>query len=155
MKKIILAVGTSLALIIGQAGATVAGEIGPAEHCKGARSQVGGQEMAAMVQQGHADHAGMHHGDGESKEKLDWAGMSRHMVPMMKTMTGMTQRLSEVMASEMTSEKMAEVGGLIDAMSTHMLRLADVMNNGGASEMEIHSLHMGIYETEQKLEKMK
>lgn len=51
------------------------------------------------------------------------------MIPMMKTMTGVTQRLAD---------KMAEVGGLMDAMSTHMPRSADAMNNGVASEMEIH-----------------
>ena len=155
MKKVILAVGASLVLLIGQAGIVRAGEHGPAEHCKESGKRGCGQEVAAMGQQDHSGHEGMHHGPDASKEKLDWAGMSRHLIPMMKSMTGMTQRLAEIMESGMKSEKMTEVGGLMDTVSSHMLRLADVMNNGGASEAEMHSIHMGINETEAKIKQMR
>lgn len=152
MKMIMAAVGISLLLMSGLA---VAAESEPPGHCKETKSQVCGQDMTAMSHHDHSGHGGGHEGHGSSQAKLDWAGMSGHMVPMMKTISGMGQKLAEMMGPGMKGEKMAEIGEIMDDMSTQMLRMADAMRNGGASEAEMHSIHMGIDDASRKLEKIK
>ena len=107
-------------------------------------------DMAPQNQPRH-DHQG-HDGTGE---KLQWQGMSRHMIPMMKTLTGMTQMLTDAMGTGMNDEKMGKLAGLMDALSTHMLRMFDMMNNRSATEGEMHTLHMVINETEAQMKKVK
>ena len=149
-KRLYFAVWLTVFLTVGYSSSSYAA----AEHCKGERTQACSQEVAAAGQHAHTGHAGMHQGHEASDVKLDWAGMQRHMVPMTKTITGITQRLGEIMASGDAGKKMADIAKIRDAVSTHVLRMADVMNNGGASESEMHSIHMGIDETAKMLEKV-
>ncbi|MHB8883323.1 MAG: hypothetical protein ACYC69_17670 [Thermodesulfovibrionales bacterium] len=146
MKKMIFVTGMICALAIGLAGVPAFGmdDVKP-EHCKHSKA-----DTACQDQTGHA-HSG-HEGAGE---KLQWEGMSRHMIPMMKSLSGMSQMLADAMGSGMDDKKMDKVAGLMDEVSTHMVRMFDIMNNKSATEGEMHTLHMGINETEAKIKQMK
>jgi hypothetical protein len=146
MKKMIFTTGMICALVIGLAGVSAFGmdDVKP-EHCKQSKAN-----MANQDQKGH-EHGG-HEGAGE---KLPWEGMSRHMIPMMKTLSGMSQMLAETMGTGMDDKKMDKVAVLMDEVSTHMVRMYDIMNNKSATEGEMHTLHMGINETEAKIKQMR
>jgi YHS domain-containing protein len=73
------------------------------------------------------------------------------MILMMKTLSGMTQNLADAMATGMDDNKMGTLAGLMDEVSTHMLRMFDMMNNRSATEGEMHTLQIGINDTEVKI----
>lgn len=146
MRKMSFAAGMICALVIGLAGVPAFGmEDAKPEHCKQSKANV-----ACQDQTGHA-HGG-HDGAGE---KLQWEGMSRHMIPMMKTLSGMSQMLADAMGTGMDDKKMEKVAVLMDEVSTHMVRMFDIMNNKSATEGELHMLHMGINETEAKIKQVR
>jgi len=146
MRKMILAAGMICAVVIGLAEVPAFGmdDVKP-EHCKQLKAN-----MASQDQKGHE--YGGHEGAGE---KLQWEGMSRHMIPMMKTLSGMAQMLADAMGTGMDDKKMDKVAVLMDEVSTHMVRMFDIMNNKSATEDEMHMLHMGINETEAKIKQMR
>lgn len=103
----------------------------------------------------HVQNDKAHSGHNAAGEKLQWDGMSKHMIPMMKTLSGMTQNLAEAMATGMDDHKMGTLAGLMDEVSTHMVRMFDIMNSKSATEGEMHALHMNINETETKIKQMR
>ena len=144
--KMTYATGMIFVLIVGLVGVPAFGMDHPqSEHCK--------HSKANMVCQDQTSHD--HHGHGGAGEKLQWEGMSKHLIPMMTTISGMTQKLAEAMATGMDDKKMGTLAGLMDEVSTHMLRLYDMMNNRSATEGEMHTLHMSINETEAKIKQMR
>ncbi|MBI5103107.1 MAG: hypothetical protein HZB33_14925 [Nitrospirae bacterium] len=145
MKKMIFVTVVIFLLANGLSGVPAFGmDHSQPEHCKSKAN------MASQAQKGH-DHGG-HDGAGE---KLQWAGMSVHMIPMMKTLSGMTQMLADAMGTGMDDKKMDKLAGLTDEVSTHMVRMYDIMNNKAATEAELHMLHMGINETEARIKLIK
>lgn len=155
MKNKGLAVGLILVVVMVYAGLALATDQSHSEHCKGAGSAICGQ--AGSSHDGQGKHAGhdMHRGHGASAEKLGWEGMSKHVIPMTKTMSEMTDMLAVTMEKGVAPEKMKQLAGIMDALSTQMTRMSDIMNNGGATEEEMHVLHMSINDTEKQLKAMR
>ena len=81
--------------------------------------------------------------------------MSPHIIPKIKSISGMTQMMGDAMGTGMTAEKMEKIAVMMDAMSTQMLRMADMMNNRSATEGEMHALHMSINDTEKGLRQIR
>ena len=131
MKKMTLVAGMILVLVIGFSGVPAFG-----------------MNCHDQTDKAHSGHDG-------AGEKLQWEGMSKHMIPMMKTLSGMTQMLADAMGTGMDDKKMDKLAGLTDEVSTHMVRMFDIMNSKSATEGEMHTLHMSINETEAKIKQMR
>jgi hypothetical protein len=161
MKKVLFVFALALALAVvypasGSFGEEKARDCG---HVQKAAESGGQSSGDCKGNSEHGDmgdaHGGMHHGQVAGGEKLGWQGMAPHVVPMMKTMAGMSQMVADAMAKGMDDAKMEKVASIIDAMSSQMVRLYDMMNNKGATASEMHSLHMNINETERELKQIK
>ncbi|MFZ5998053.1 MAG: hypothetical protein ACOYW7_11295, partial [Nitrospirota bacterium] len=76
----------------------------------------------AMHQGHHSgmhDHAaaGVHEGHGGDDDLRQWdSGMSKHMVPIMQSINGMTQKLAQMMAESknMSPERMKAISEMMD-----------------------------------------
>ncbi|MBI5074387.1 MAG: hypothetical protein HZB62_04365 [Nitrospirae bacterium] len=108
----------------------------PREHCKSRTS-----DSAANQQQmtGHD-----HNMQGSNTAEFKGKEMTGHLVPMTQTVSDTMRLISLKMTGEMTSQQMKQIADALDAVSTYTLRLSDIMNNGVASETELHMLHQNI-----------
>jgi hypothetical protein len=146
MKRIIILSSMIIGLTIGYGYAMEMGMMG--NH--GGHGNMGGSEQTGMyeMKDGHQGQSG--HG-----EMMQWQGMSHHMIPMMESVNGMTQRMSEIMEKDMTPEAMKEMSALMRDVSKEMGSMADLMQKGSATEEEMHKLHMKINETDGILKERK
>ena len=115
----------------------------------GSHGNAGG--TAAGNHGGAGQHEGHTSGNGELKS---WDnGMSKHMLPMMQSLNGITQRLSTMMEKEMTPEAMKMMSEIMENVSAQMAGMSEMMFKQFASDQEMHELHMKINDTEKKLPK--
>ena len=73
------------------------------------------------------------------------------MIPMMKSVNGMTLRMSEIMEKGMTPETMKMTSDVMRDMSEQMAGMSEMMQRGSASEEEMHVLHQKLNGTEKAL----
>jgi hypothetical protein len=122
--------------------------------------------MGMEMMGGHGDHGNMGQKDGTGGHEMSgheqmshgqmmqWDGMSRHMVPMMKSVNGMSMRMYEIMEKGMTPETMKTMSAVMSDMGTQLGSMSEMLRRGGASEEEMHSLHMKMNATREALGKM-
>ncbi len=108
----------------------------------------GGQQMGSGMmgdQQGQMGQGGMMtHGD-----------MMGGMHTNMNHMTGLMQKMTDVMSREMSASNMNKMSEIMRDMSLHMTGVSDIMSKDSVSQKEMQGVNDHIHQIEKRFDMMK